>query len=47
VFTDVIEPVKPDPNRFSEPAIESHIIPEGPEARDVSRRLFADDEVLA
>lgn len=46
VFSALLEPVEPEPDRFSEPIEASTLVDEGPEARRTERELFPHSDVV-
>ncbi|WP_367175537.1 hypothetical protein [Haloarcula rubripromontorii] len=45
-FTEILEPVSPDPNRFDDTASEPGLVSEGPEARRAKREFLTDTTVV-
>lgn len=45
-FSAMLEPLEPDPNRFSEPVDEPTLVDAGPEAKRTERELLCNDAVV-
>jgi len=47
VFSELLEGVRPDPDRFDDPATTPGLVPEGPEAKRTKREYLADADLVA